>query len=64
MRNFALLMQRLLELQSYETHRSPELIAEDRRLMDSLEKRSLGRKPPHTAKLSHQVGERLGAYSS
>jgi hypothetical protein len=63
MRNFAELMHRLLELQSYETHRSPELIAEDRRSMNDLLKRSLGRKPPQTGKLSSdgRVGERLRA---
>jgi len=41
MENFAELMQRLLEIQSAETHRSPELIAEDERLMDCLQKRNL-----------------------
>jgi hypothetical protein len=61
MENFAELMQRLLELQSHEQQRSPKLIAEDRRLMNDLQKRSLARKPPHTAKLSHRVRERLGA---
>jgi hypothetical protein len=41
MENFAELMQRLLEIQSAETHRSPELIAEDERLMEYLQKRNL-----------------------
>jgi hypothetical protein len=36
MENFAELMQRLLELQSGGTERSPELIAEDERLMEGL----------------------------
>jgi hypothetical protein len=63
MRNFAELMRRLLEIQSYETQRSPELIAEDGRLMNDLERRSLERKPPHTVKVSPHgpVSERLGA---
>jgi len=63
MRNFAALMQRLLEIQSYETHRSPKVITEDRQLMDSLQKRSPARKPPHTAKLSPdgRMRERLKA---
>jgi len=41
MENFAELMQRLLEIQSGGGQRSPELIAEDERLMDSLQKRNL-----------------------
>jgi glutamine synthetase adenylyltransferase len=61
MRNFAELMRRLLEIQSHEGQRSPELIAEDGRLMDSLQKRSLGSKPPHTAKLSNRVRQRIRA---
>src|ERR1700691_4135135 len=36
MENFAELMQRLLEIQSGGRQRSPELIAEDERLMDGL----------------------------
>jgi len=36
MENFAELMQRLLEIQSGRRQRSPELIAEDERLMDAL----------------------------
>jgi hypothetical protein len=36
MENFAELMQRLLEIQSGGRQRSPELIAEDERLMDAL----------------------------
>jgi hypothetical protein len=46
MEYFAELMQRLLEIQSGERQRSPELIAEDARLMDDLQKRNLARKPP------------------
>jgi hypothetical protein len=41
MENFDELMQRLLEVQSGGRQRSPELIAEDERLMDSLQKRHL-----------------------
>jgi hypothetical protein len=36
MEHFAELMQRLLEIQSGGRQRTPELIAEDERLMDSL----------------------------
>jgi hypothetical protein len=39
MENFAELMQRLLEIQSGGRQRSPELVAEDERLMDDLRKR-------------------------
>jgi hypothetical protein len=41
MKNFTGLMQRLLEIQSGERQRSPELIAEDERLIDGLRKRAL-----------------------
>ena len=40
MTNFTGLMQRLQEIQSGETRRSPKLIAEDERLMDGLRKRT------------------------
>ena len=46
MEDFAELMQRLLEIQSGERQRSPELIAEDERLMADLRKRHLAGKPP------------------
>ena len=46
MENLAELMQRLLEIQSGGRQRSPELIAEDERLMDGLRKRHLAGKPP------------------
>lgn len=39
MENLAELMQRLLEIQSGGKQRSPELIAEDERLMDGLQKK-------------------------
>jgi hypothetical protein len=41
MENFDELMQRLLEIQSGGRQRSPELIAEDELLMDSLQTRNL-----------------------
>jgi hypothetical protein len=47
MENFAELMQRLLEIQSGGRQRSPELIEEDARLMDRLQKRTLRGKPTH-----------------
>jgi hypothetical protein len=53
MENFAELMQRLLEIQSGGRQRSPELIAEDERLMDALQqKRNLAGNPTQTAKAS------------
>ncbi len=44
MENFAELIQRLLEIQSGGRERSPELILEDERLMDGLQKRNLAGK--------------------
>ena len=58
MENFAELMQRLLEIQSGGRQRSPELIAEDERLMDGLQKRNLAGKPTQTVKLSQDSPER------
>lgn len=52
MENFAELMHRLLELQSDGAQRSPDLIAEDQRLMDGLQRRDLTGKLPHNSKLS------------
>jgi hypothetical protein len=46
MENFAELMQRLLEVQSGGRQRSPELIAEDARLMDGLQKRMISAAAP------------------
>jgi hypothetical protein len=59
MENFAELMQRLLEIQSGETQRSQKLIAEDERLMDCLQKRTLGGKPTQTVMLRQDgpIGE-------
>ena len=50
MENFAELMQRLLEIYSGE-RRSPELIAEDERLMSRLQKRHLAGNPSLTVRL-------------
>ena len=58
MERFAQLMQRLLEIQSGERLRSPELIAEDERLMDGLQKRHLAEKPPQTIKVSPDSQQR------
>jgi hypothetical protein len=43
--DFAQLMQRLLEIQSGGRQESPELVAEDERLIDAIQKRVLARKP-------------------
>jgi hypothetical protein len=51
MENYADLMQRLLEIQSGE-RRSPKLIAEDERLMRSLQSRHLAGKPAQKLELS------------
>ena len=53
------LMQRLLEIQSGGRQRSPELIAEDERLMDSLRKRHLAGKPTARVNLSQDGPERM-----
>jgi hypothetical protein len=45
------LMQRLLEIQSGGRQRSPELIAEDERLMDGLQKKNLAGPSTQTPKL-------------
>jgi hypothetical protein len=50
MENLAELMQRLLEIQSGGRQRRPELIAEDERLMDGLQKRNLAGTPPQNGK--------------
>jgi hypothetical protein len=46
MERYAELMLKLLEIQNDGRHRSPELVAEDERLMDDLQKRYEARKPP------------------
>jgi len=53
MENLADLMERLLEIQSGE-RRSPKLIAEDERLMRSLQKRSLAGKSTQGLELSEE----------
>jgi hypothetical protein len=58
MEDFAQLMRRLLEIQSGGRRRSPELIAEDERLMDGLQRKHLAGKPPQTVKLSPDSSER------
>jgi hypothetical protein len=50
MEYFAELLQRLLEIQSGGRPRSPELIAEDARLIEDLQKRNLAGKPPQLSK--------------
>jgi hypothetical protein len=51
--NYADLMQRLLEIQNGE-RRSPKLIAEDERLMRSLQKKNLAGKPTQRLELSEE----------
>jgi hypothetical protein len=51
MEDFADLMQRLLEIQSGET-RNRKLIAEDKRLMRNLQKKSLAGEPTQKLELS------------
>jgi hypothetical protein len=50
MEYFAELMQRLLEIQSGGAQRSAELITEDRRLMEDLQKRHLQESPTANSK--------------
>jgi hypothetical protein len=52
MQRFAELILRLLEIQSSGRQRSPELIEEDERLMDGLQKRYQARKSPQRMELS------------
>jgi hypothetical protein len=61
MENFADLMQRLLEIQNCE-RRSPKLIAEDQRLMRSLQRRSLAGTPEQKLKFSENSPERTAKY--
>jgi len=48
MEDFAELVQRLLEIQSGGRQRSPEVIAEDERLMNALRREIPARKTPPT----------------
>jgi hypothetical protein len=59
MRDLADLMQHLLELQSGGRQRSPELLAEDERLMDGLEKKSLAEKPEPTMRPRRDTPKRM-----
>jgi hypothetical protein len=58
MEHFAELMQRMLEIQSGGRQRSPKLIAEDERLIDGLQKRSMAGKLSQTLDLSQSSLER------
>jgi hypothetical protein len=57
MEDFSQLMRRLLEIQSGGRQSNPELIAEDERLMERLQKRNVVTRPTQTVKLS-QASER------
>lgn len=57
MEYFAELMQRLLEIQSGGRQRSPEVVAEDERLIDRLRKRDLAGKLPQPVQLSQNKSE-------
>jgi hypothetical protein len=57
MEDFGQLMRRLLEIQSGGRQSKPELIAEDERLMEGLQKRNVVARPAQTVKLS-QASER------
>lgn len=59
MENIAYLMRRLLELQSGEGLRCPELTEEDERLMDGLRKGNLAGKPPQSVEPSQNSPERM-----
>jgi hypothetical protein len=52
MEDYAQLLQRLLEIQSGERKRSPELSLEDKRLMDRLQRRTQTAEPAETVKPS------------
>lgn len=60
---FAELMQSLLEIQSGGRERSPEVIADDERLMDGLQKRILAAKAPQPVELS-QDGSRWSRFKT
>lgn len=52
MGDYAQLLQRLLEIQSGERRRSPELSLEDKRLIDRLQRRIQAGKPAQAVKPS------------
>jgi len=58
MEDFAELMHRLVEIQGGGRPESQDLIVEDARLMDGLQKRDLAGKPPQTGKPSQESSER------
>jgi hypothetical protein len=58
MEDFSQLMRRLLEIQSGGRQSNPELIAEDERLMERLQKRNVVARPTQTVKLSQASPER------
>ena len=64
MEDFGQLMRRLLEIQSGGRQRSLELVAEDERLMEGLQKRNVVAMPAQTVKLSQASPEqaRFKAY--
>jgi hypothetical protein len=57
MEDFAELMQRLLEIQSGGRTKSPELITEDERLTDTVQKRNLAGKTRQTVQLGQDSKE-------
>lgn len=59
MENYAHLMPRLLEIQSGEEQRSPELTEEDERLMDGLRRRDPAGKPPQSIERNPNTPERM-----
>ena len=56
MEDFGQLMRRLLEIQSGGRQSNPELIAEDERLMEGLQKRNVVARPAQTVKLKPSFG--------
>jgi hypothetical protein len=56
MEDFGQLMRRLLEIQSGGRQSNPELIAEDERLMEGLQKRNVVAMPAQTVKLKPSFG--------
>lgn len=55
MEDFGQLMRRLLEIQSGGRKSNPELIAEDERLIEGLQKRNVVARPAQTVKLSQAL---------
>jgi hypothetical protein len=59
MEDYAVLMRRLLEIQSGEGRRGPELTEEDERMMDALRKRSLAGESPQSVEASSKNSKRM-----